>query len=193
MDFSPETMNEAGGYLDRRLFRPEWSDIRLDRMKRNVSTLTAFHHLLRRHRTGAGGPGNHWAHRRVVKCVHGTLPGPAPSTARPPSRSPDPAERRHRSPAGPPPDRDRGRSATARPFGPLPALRNRSHDLKPRNLITRPEIPIRESRLQTSTTRAARGVAGWHRGPSWQSGPLIAPDHPQRPAPKPLYNTACQA
>ena len=48
MDFSPETMNEAGGYLDRRLFRPAWSDIRLDRMKRNVSTLTTSHHLLRR-------------------------------------------------------------------------------------------------------------------------------------------------
>lgn len=89
MDFSPETMNEAGGYLDRRLFRPEWSDIRLDRMKRNVSTLTTSHHLLRRHRTGGGGTGNHWAHRRVVKCVHSTLPGPAPSTARPPSRSPE--------------------------------------------------------------------------------------------------------
>ena len=171
MDFSPETMNEAGGYLDRRLFRPAWSDIRLDRMKRNVSTLTTSHHLLRRQRTGGGGTGNHWAHRRAVKCVHGTLPGPAPSTARPPSRSPDPAERRHRSRAGPPPDRDRGRSATARPSGPLPALRNRSHDLKPRNLITRPEIPIRESRLQTSTTRAARGVTGWHRGPSCNPAP----------------------
>ena len=49
---------------------------------------------------------------------------------------------------------------------PARASKSFSHDLKPRNLITRPEIPIRESRLQTSTTRAARGVAGGHRGPS---------------------------